>query len=111
MYALLKGSECYFPHPPMCFKYVKKELRGCAKGISCKFAHQKLCHVSFVSGRLYRTNCYFYHVTGAVTSSTPIYATTNNLQNKMTGPNYYPTPLMQVSVPPRHVPKSTTDQS
>ena len=34
---------------------------------------------------------------------------TSNPQNKMHGSNYHPTPLMQVIVPPPHVPKPVSN--
>ena len=49
-----KGSACAYPHPPMCFKYIKRGQKGCAKGTSCKFAHPKLCRASLVSGKCNR---------------------------------------------------------
>ena len=54
-----KGSARAYPHPPMCFKYIKRGLQGCAKGTSCIFAHPKLCRASLVSGKCNRN---FYHV-------------------------------------------------
>ena len=36
-------------------------------------------------------------------------ATSNPPQNKMHGSNYHPTPLMQISVPPPHVPKPVSN--
>ena len=97
-----KGSACAYPHPPMCFKYIKRGPKVCAKGTSCKFAHPKLCCASLVSGKCNRN--YFYHVTGSARSN-HMNATSNSPQNKMHGSNYHPTPLMQVRVPPPHVPK------
>ena len=102
-----KGSDCVYPHPPMCFKYIKRGPKGCAKGTSCNFVHPKLCRASLVSGKCDRNRCYFYQVTGSAMSNHM--NATSNLQNKMHGSNYHPTPLMQVSVPPPHVPKPVSN--
>ena len=102
-----KGSDCAYPHPPMCFKYIKRGPKGCAKGTSCKFEHPKLCHTLLVCGKCDYNRCYFYHVTGSVTSN-HMYATSNPKKN-MHGSNYHPTPMMQVSVPPPHVPKPVSN--
>ena len=102
-----KGSDCAYPHPPMCFNYIKRGPKGCAKGTSCNFVHPKLCRASLVSGKCDRNRCYFYHVTGSARSNHM--NATSNPQNKMHGSNYHPTPLMQVSVPPPHVPKPVSN--
>ena len=78
-----KGSDCAYPHPPMCFKYIKRGPKGCAKRTSYNFVHPKL--------RSNNMNA------------------TSNPQNKMHGSNYHPTPLMQVSVPPSHVSKPVSN--
>ena len=103
-----KDSTCAYPHPPMCFKYIKRGPKGCAKGTSCKFAHPKLCRASLVSGKCNRNRCYFYHVTGSARSN-HMNATSIPPQNEMHGSNYLPTPLMQVSVPSPHVPKPVSN--
>ena len=102
-----KGSDCAYRHPPMCSKYIKTGPKGCAKGTSCNFVHPKLCRASLVSGKCDRNRCYFYHVTGSARSNHM--NATSNPQNKMHGSNYHPTPLMQVSVPPPHVPKPVSN--
>ena len=92
----------------MCFKYIKRGPKGCAKGTSCNCVHPKLCCASLVSGKCNRNCCYFYHVTGSARSN-HMNATSNPSQNKMHGSNYHPTPLMQVSMPPPQVLKSVSN--
>ena len=61
-----------------------------------------------MSGKCDRNRYYLYYITGSARSSTPMHVTSNPL-NRMHGPNYYPTPLMQASVSPPHVPKHVSD--
>ena len=94
-----KCSDFAYPHLPMCFKYIKRGPNGCVKGTSCKCVHPKLCRASLVSGKCDCNRGYFYHVTGSARSN-HMYVTSNPAPpHKMHGPNYHPTPLMQVSVP------------
>ena len=86
-----KGSDCAYPHPPMCFKYIKRGPKGCAKGTSCNFVHQRLCRTSLVSGKCDHNRCYFYHITGSARYN-HMNAIINTPQHKMHGSNYHPTP-------------------
>ena len=92
-----------------CVSSTLRGPKGCAKGTLslCNFVHPKLCRASLVSGKCDRNRCYFYHVTGPARSNHM--NVTSNPQNKMHGSNYHPTPLMQVSVPPPHVPKPVSN--
>ena len=102
-----KCSDCAYPHPLMCFKYIKTGPKGRVKGTSCKCVHPNLCRSSLVSGKCDRNRCYLYHVYGSSRSNHTF--ATSNPPYKMHGPNYHLTPLMQVSVPPPHVPKPVSD--
>ena len=81
-----KGSGCAYPHPPMCFKYIKRGPKGCAKRTSCNFVHPKLCRASLVSGKCDRNRCYFYHITGSARSN-HMNATSNPQNNNSQGPD------------------------
>ena len=61
-----KGLGCSYPHPPMCFKFIKSGYKRCPKGDSCKYAHPKICRSSLLSHKCDRVKCYFYHATGTV---------------------------------------------
>ena len=89
-----KGSACAYPHPPMCFKYIKRGPKGCAKGTSCKFAHPKLCRASLVSGKCNRKRCYFYHVTNSKTTEN-----SRSSHERVSNSNRA-TPLMNLNIPP-----------
>ena len=88
-----KGSACAYPHPPMCFKYIKRVPKGCAKGTSCKFAHPKLCRASFVSRKCIRNRCYFYHVTNS-----KIIENFRSSHERVSNSNRT-TPLMNLNIP------------
>ena len=87
-----KGSACAYPHPPMCFKYIKRGSKGCGKGTACKFAHPKLCRTSLVSGKCNR--CYFYHVTNSKTTEN-----SRSSHERVSNSNRA-TPLMNLNIPP-----------
>ena len=60
-----KGTNFSFPHPNMCFRFIRSGIKGCNKGSSCQYAHPKLCKTSLTSKRRCdRRNCYYYHVAG-----------------------------------------------
>ena len=40
-----KGTNCSFPHPKMCFRFIRSGNKGCNKGSSCQYAHTKLCYL------------------------------------------------------------------
>ena len=56
-----KGLGCSYPHPPMCFKFIKSGYKGCPKGDSCKYAHPKISRSSLLSHKCDQVKCYFYH--------------------------------------------------
>ena len=97
-----KGSACAYPHPPMCFKYIKRGPKGCAKGTSCKFAHPKLCRASLVSGKCNRKRCYFYHVTNSKTTEN-----SRSSHERVSNSNRA-TPLMNLNIPPYNPHLATT---
>ena len=78
----------------MCFKYIKRGPKGCAKGTSCKFAHPKLCRASLVSGKCNRKRCYFYHVTNSKTTEN-----SRSSHERVSNSNRA-TPLMHLNIPP-----------
>ena len=109
-----KVSACAYPHPPMCFKYIKRRPKRCAKGTSCKFAHPKLGRASLVSGKCNRKRCYFYHVTNSKTieDSRLSYERVSNsnratpLMNLNITP-YYPHQAYTASLNPTHIQHQT----
>ena len=95
-----KGSACAYPHPPMCFKYIKGGPNGCAKGTSCKFVHPKLCHASLVSGKC--NCCYFYHVT------IPEITENSRPSDEWASHSNRATPLMNLNLAPYNPPQANT---
>ena len=89
-------------HPPMCFKYIKRGPKGCAKGTSCKFVHPKLYHASFVTGKCNRNRCYFYHVTHSkiTENSRSSHERASNSNREI--------PLMNLNLPPYNPPQAKT---
>ena len=97
-----QGSACAYPHPPMCFKYIKRGPKGCAKGTSCKFAYPKLCRASLFSGKCNCNRCYFYHVINSK-------ITENSISSHERSSNYNrATPLMHLNLPPYKPPQAKT---
>ena len=92
-----KGLGCSYPHPQMCFKFIKSGHKGCSKGDSCKYTHPKLCHSSLLSHKCDRIKCYFYHVTGTVRSNLNQDLLRTNVPKR---PASHPTPLMHIKLPP-----------
>ena len=94
-----KGIGCSYPHPQMCFRFIKSGHKGCSKGDSCKYAHPKLCRSSLLSHKCDRIKCYFYHVTGTVRSNLNQNLLRTNVPKR---PASHPTPLMNIKLPPSH---------
>ena len=67
-----RGTNCSFPHPNMCFRFIRQSKKGCNKGASCQYAHPKLCRASLTSKRCDRRNCYYYHVAGTLRTLTDV---------------------------------------
>ena len=99
-----KGTNCSFPHPNMCFRFIQSGNKGCNKGSSCQYAHPKLCKASLTSKRCDRRNCYYYHVAGISRPLTDISVPSHRQLNSK------PTPLMQIDVPYLQNPISTLPQ-
>ena len=99
-----KGTNCSFPHPNMCFRFIRSGNKGCNKGSSCQYAHPKLCKASLTSKRCDRRNCYYYHVAGTSRPLTDISIPAHRQLNSK------PTPLMQIDVPYLQNPISTLPQ-
>ena len=99
-----KGTNCSFPHPKMCFRFIRSGNKGCNKGSSCQYAHPKLCKASLTSKRCDRRNCYYYHVAGTSRPLTDISVPAHRQLNSK------PTPLMQIDVPYLQNPISTLPQ-
>ena len=92
-----KGFGCSYPHPPMCFKFVKSGYKGCPKGDSCKYAHPKICRSSLLSRKCDQVKCYFYHATGAVRPNLNQDLPINTVPKR---PVSDPTPLMHIRLLP-----------
>ena len=92
-----KGLGCSYPHPQMCFKFIKSGHKGCSKGDSCKYTHPKLCRSSLLSHKCDRIKCYFYHVTGTARSNLNQDLLRTNVPKR---PASHPTPLMHIKLPP-----------
>ena len=90
-----KGLGCSYPHPPMCFKFIKSGHKGCSKGVSCKYTYPELCRLSLLSHKCDRVKCYFYHVTGTVRPKL-----NQDLTTVPKRPASHPTPLMHITLPP-----------
>ena len=99
-----KGTNCSFPHPNMCFRFIRSGNKGCNKGSSCQYAHPKLCKASLTSKRCDRRNCYYYHVVGTSRPLTDISVPAHRQLNSKS------TPLMQIDVPYQQNPISTLPQ-
>ena len=99
-----KGTNCSFPHPNMCFRFIRSGNKGCNKRSSCQYAHPKLCKASLTSKRCDRCNCYYYHVAGTSRPLTDISVPSHRQLNSK------PTPLMQIDVPYPQNPISTLPQ-
>ena len=98
------GTNCSFPHPNMCFRFIRSGNKGCNKGSSCRYAHPKLCKASLTSKRCDRCNCYYYHVAGTSYPLTDISVPAHRQLNSK------PTPCMQINVPYLQIPISTLPQ-
>ena len=78
-----RGSNCPFPHTPMCFKFIGKGSNGCDKGSLCTYAHPKLCQASVSNRRCNRKICNFYHVSGSLRPNHPGTALEKYSNNKL----------------------------
>ena len=106
-----KGTNCSFPHPNMCFRFIRSGNKGCNKGSSCQYAHPKLCKASLTSKRCDRRNCYYYHGAGTSRPLTDNFTRYNNESIPVHRQfNSKPIPLMQMDVPFLHNPISTLPQ-
>ena len=94
-----KGLGCSYPHPQMCFRFIKSGHKGCSKGDSCKYTHPKLCRSSLLSHKCDCIKCYFYHVTGTARSNLNQDLLRTNVPKR---PASHPTPLMHIKLPPSH---------
>lgn len=64
----LKGDECKYLHPKICFKWLRNGSdRGGCKKDNCSFFHPKLCTISIKSRKCSRKNCNLFHVKGTKT--------------------------------------------
>lgn len=63
------GLGCRFPHPSMCYDFLRHGNSGCSRGIRCKYIHPKLCGLALRNGFCHRKKCYFYHSPGTKESS------------------------------------------
>ena len=88
-----RGTNCSFPHPNMCFRFIRQGKKGCNKGASCQYAHPKLCRASLTSKRCDRRNCYYFHVAGTLRPLTDVVPPKKQVSSR-------PTPLMQMEVTP-----------
>ena len=86
-----RGTNCSFPHPNMCIRFIRQGKKGCNKGASCQYAHPKLCRASLISKRCDRRKFYYYHVVGTLRPLTDVV----QLQKQVSS---QPTPLMQMEV-------------
>ena len=106
-----KGTNCSFPHPNMCFRFIRSGNKGCNKRSSCQYAHPKLCKASLTSKRCDRRNCYYYHVAGTSRPLTDNFTRYNNESIPVHRQfKSKPIPLMQMDVPFLHNPISTLPQ-
>ena len=103
-----KGLGCSYPHPPMCFKFIKSGYKGCPKGDSCKYAHPKICCSSLLSHKCDRDECYFYHATGTVRPNLNQDLHINTVPKR---PFSDPAPLMHIRLPPCHHLAADTQKS
>ena len=92
-----KGLGCSYPHPSMCFRFIKSGHKGCSKSDSCKYAHPKICRSSLLSHRCDRVKCYFYHVAGTFRPNLNQDLLSTNVPKR---PPSHPTPLMHIKLPP-----------
>ena len=93
-----RGSNCPFPHPPMCFKFIRKGSKGCDNGSLCTYAHPKLCQASVSNRRCNRKICNFYHVSGSLRPNHPGTPLEKHSDNKLEK-RHSLTPLMQIKLP------------
>ena len=91
-----KGLGCSYPHPPMCFKFIKSGYKGCPKGDPCKYAHPKICRSSLLSHKCDRV---IYHATGTVTPNLYQDLPRNTVSKR---PVSDPNPLMHIRLHPCH---------
>ena len=107
-----KGTHCSFPHPNLCFRFIRSGNKGCNKGSSCLYAHPKLCTASLISKRCDRRNCYYYHVVDTSRPITDISPRYNNESAPVHRQfNCKPIPLMQMDVDFLQNPISTLPQN
>ena len=99
-----KGTNCSFPHPNMCLRFIRSGNNCCNNGSSCQYAHPKLCKASLTSKRCDRQTCYYYHVAGTshpLTDISPTHYNNESCDNNESVPvprKFKPTPLMQMDV-------------
>lgn len=61
----IKGKDCKFDHPALCFKYTRNGTKnGGCKNKDCKYFHPKLCANSLKERECFKNECRFYHVKG-----------------------------------------------
>ena len=103
-----KGTNCSFPNPNMCCRFI----RSGNKGSCCQYAHPKLCMASLTSKRCARNKCYYYNVAGTSRPLTDISTHYNNASVPVHRQfNSKPTSIMQIDVPFLHNPISTLPQN
>ena len=92
------GSNCPFPHPPMCFKLIGKGSKGCDKGSLCTHAHPKVCQASVSNRRCNIKICNLYYVSGSLRPNHPGTSLEKHSDNKLEK-RHLLTPLMQIKLP------------
>ena len=107
-----RGTICSFPHPNMCFCFIRQGKKGCNKGASCQYAHPTLCQTSLPRKRCDRRNCYYYHVAGNPSPIDSCWTNTTQHKNDFVPLQKHvssqPTPLMQADVTPPSNPLPST---
>ena len=92
-----RGSNCLFPHPPMCFKFIGKGSKGCDKGSLCTYAHPKVCQASVSNRRCNIKICNFYHVSGSLRPNHPGTPLEKHSDNKLEN-RHSLTPFMHIKL-------------
>ena len=95
------GSNCPFPHPPLCFKVIGKGSKGCDKGYLCTYAHPKLCQASVANRRCNRKICNLYRIRFPQTQP----SWHSNLEK-----GHLLTPLMQIKLHSHPIPYTKVNQ-
>ena len=91
-----RGSNCLFPHPPMCFKFIGKGSKGWDKGSLCTYAHPKLYQAS--APTIDAIEKYAISTMYQVPSDPTILALEKRSDNKLEK-RHSLTPLMQIKLP------------